>query len=128
MTFCCGEYLFADSIRHLFDNNIYESRKIEIFTCPKCGKKKAVLTQWRIKDGKLIIKHSKKGKIESFIKKYSKEPWQDGMKPPKIGTMANMGWVYLSGSDEAIKDFNDVKKEIDNICSKVKVFNGSQVC
>lgn len=117
---CCGDYLFPDSIRKLFDNNIYENRKIEIFTCPKCGKKKAVLTQWRIKDGKFFVKTSKKGKIESFINKYSKEPWEDGMKAPKIGTMANMGWVYLNGSEEVAKDFNEVEKEIENI--------GSQVC
>lgn len=118
MILCCGDYLFPDSIRKLFDNNIYEDRKIEFFTCPKCGKKKAVLTQWRIKDGKLVVKTSKKGKIESFIKKYAKEPWEDGMRAPKIGTMANMGWVYLCGPDNVSKDFNDVEKE--NVSTPVK--------
>ena len=122
MIYCCGEEHWADSIRLLFDNNIYENRKIEILNCcPKCGKKKAVLTQWRIKDGKLVKITSKKGNIDSFIKKYAKEPWEEGLKTPKVGTMSNMGWVYLDGSEEVAKDFNDVEKE--DVSTPVKILD-----
>ncbi len=122
MIFCCGCYHTASEKRILFDNEKFENRIIEILEqCPKCGRKKAVFSQRRIVDGKLITKVAPKGKIKQFIEKYSKEPWEDALKPPKQGTMSDMNWFYLYGPDEVKKDFNEIT-QTDNIKTPVKYY------
>lgn len=115
--YCCGFYHPAEKKLHLQDNEIYENRFIEIITCPKCLKQKAVLSQRRIKDGKLIEKRSKRGRVDAFIKKWTKEAWEDMLKPPKNGSFSDMYWLYLCGADNQIRDFNEtVRESVENDC------------
>jgi len=122
--FCCGYYHQAQEKRNLQDNEKFENRFIEIITCPNCLKKKALLSQRRIKDGKLIEKTSKKGQADKYIQKWSKEPWEDGLKTPKNGTYNNMNWFYAIGllnkkPDNKIRDFNNIERDIFNSATKI---------
>ena len=121
MIYCCGEYHIAEEKISLQDNEKFEERYIEVITCPKCLKKKALYSARRILDGKLIEKISKKGKVDSFIKKWKKEPWEDALKPPKMGTFNNMFWLYINGkNDSIVRDFNEeVRFEFNSECKKI---------
>lgn len=120
--YCCGRYHLAQEKRLLPDNETYENRFLEIIICPFCNKKKALLSQRRIKDGKLIEKTPKRGQVEKFIKKWSSEEWEDELKKVKAGTFNNMNWLYSIGMinkkpSNKIFDFNGEEKgEIDSPC------------
>ena len=123
--FCCGTYHEASEKRVLQDTEKFENRYIEVVICPKCGKKKALLSQRRIVDGKLIERYSKKGQADKFIKKWSSSGYEDGLKQPKNGTYNDMNWLYSIGMVNKqpsfkILDFNEVER--DRFKPEVKIF------
>ena len=72
--FCCGRYNQSTEKIFLYSNDTYKNRYIEIVVCTNCQKKKAILHQERISDGKVIETKPKKGKVNSFIEKCLNKP------------------------------------------------------
>lgn len=114
--FCCGRYNQSTEKIFLYSNDTYKNRYIEIVVCTNCQKKKAILHQERISDGKVIETKPKKGKVNSFIEKWSKQ----ADKTVKTGSKNNVSWLYSKGGREKwARDFNGIKKF--RVDSEVKI-------
>lgn len=106
MLYCCGIY-FNENItkRYLVDTYNYSNRILEYGVCPKCGTKKAVLTQTNIYGKRIEIK-PKKRKVNSFIENCLSE--KEEKKIIKNGSKQNIYWTYQRNGK--IYDFNEILK------------------
>ncbi len=108
--YCCGRYNLSNERLELPINDKYKDRILEICTCPVCNKVKAILTQTRIIDNKIVEWRPKKGKTTNFINKYRAEALRDLNKAIYPKGKYNHNWIYADGKKNIAKDFNEHKK------------------
>lgn len=79
----CNMRFRPEEIKFLVDSELFTHRKIEIGTCPVCGKLLARLVEKRITDNKLFDDTYSKGKAEKLLKTYANQVEYSSLSFPK---------------------------------------------